>query len=324
MWWALRYNEVPQLYFAYGLDRDGHRVRDAVSIRELSRQRDGTNRTLQRDDYGGRGYDYVVLYVVLLRDKFVFAQFVASLGYRTPRNLAFLTPGSVRWVGQHEKEPLDALVSPSQDIDGFCKPHSGGFGKGAFRLRATYGALTVDGEPATVDDVRARLDGCYLLQERVVQHEGLALLHPPSINTLRVMTALEGEKARPLAVVLRVGARGRLVDNWASGGFVVPVDLGTGELRGPGFFKAGKGNGTTTPRHPDSGVELDGYPIPFFHEAVEAACRLHEDVGHLYTVGWDVAVTADGPSFIEGNDDWDVSIPLVVEPGFSEKWRALF
>ena len=54
--------------------------------------------------------------------------------------------------------------------------------------------------------------------------------------------------------------------------------------------------------HPDTGIPLVGYQLPMVPEAIamaKEAAQVFPQVGH---VGWDMAVTPDGPAIIEGNN----------------------
>ena len=306
--YLFRHGELDPHYFQYGLDRVGKSWGDVIPYAEFRRLRDRRN-----VEAGGLGFDYLCL----LRDKFVFAQFAESLGYRTPRNLAFLERDAVERLSTRETVPLDALLET--DLDGFCKPFDGILGRGAFALAVEGGRPVVNGEPATLDALRARLGGRYLLQERMAQHEALAQFHPPSVNALRVITVLESGAARLFSTHLRVGAHGEPTNSVGTGGgFAIVIDPETGRLRGRGLTRDGFRD-----RHPDSGVVFDGYELPCFGEAVALACRLHEDVRGLHSVGWDVAIAPDGPVFIEGNDNWGGGITMTLEPDFKERFLAL-
>ena len=64
----------------------------------------------------------------------------------------------------------------------------------------------------------------------------------------------------------------------------------------------------------------DGYPLPFAGEAVALACRSHEDLGSLRSVGWDLAVTPDGPTVVEGNTYWNGAMFMAIDPGFKARY----
>ncbi len=55
-------------------------------------------------------------------------------------------------------------------------------------------------------------------------------------------------------------------------------------------------------RHPISNAAIAGRVLPNWHDAVALARRAHREAFPEYTlVGWDVALTADGPIILEGN-----------------------
>jgi len=66
------------------------------------------------------------------------------------------------------------------------------------------------------------------------------------------------------------------------------------------------GFGKRTDRHPDTGFVFKGALLPHFKELVKQACQLHQYFYGTHSVGWDVAITADGPTFLEGNNSWEI------------------
>ncbi|MDT7857588.1 sugar-transfer associated ATP-grasp domain-containing protein [Rubrivirga sp. S365] len=309
--YVFRHGQLDKYYFSYGMDRKGARTDSVVPYPTFWALRDGANEALL-----DQGHNYVCL----LRDKFVFAQFASSLGYPTPRNLAFLSADAVESISTRESAPLDALLE--DDVDGICKPFDGTLGRGVFMLRVEDGDIFVDGRPASLDDLRARLGGRSILQERVDQHPVLAGLHPASLNTLRIVTVMDRGEVRVFTAHLRIGQGGALIDSWGLGSLAVTIDPEAGALKGKGLVRAGTPGWVT--HHPDTGVELDGLALPFFDEGVELVRRLHQDIRYVHTVGWDVAMTPTGPSIIEGNDRWGASTVMALEPDFKDRFLALF
>ena len=57
--------------------------------------------------------------------------------------------------------------------------------------------------------------------------------------------------------------------------------------------------------HPVTGVKIIGFKIPFWQESLQMAkdAALHNKKNR--SIGWDIAVTNDGPVLIEGNSNWD-------------------
>jgi hypothetical protein len=314
LWWLLRSGEINNYYYVYGLDRKAvDRRKELLPYRQFRRLRNSRNLHTGRAPYN---------YVCVLRDKFVFSQFVGSLGIATPRSLALLDAERVTWLDTNVTMPLRAIVERNDvTFDGFCKKVDGIQGDGAFPLRIDAGSLFVREGRISVSDLRDRLDDRYLLQQRICQHEIVSALHPSSVNTVRLITFANGSGVELFAAAMRIGTHGKSVDNWAAGGVIVGIDPERGELRGEGFHKPGYGG--RVQRHPDSGIPFQGFTIPYFDEAVALVSRLHGYLHDIHSIGWDVAITPEGPTIIEGNDDWEGGIPMVLERDFRKRFLQM-
>ena len=310
IWWLICTGEANKFYYAYGLDLKSVRRRDLMSYRRFQWMR---NRCNLRVD--GATYNYVCM----LRDKFVFGQFASSLGIPTPKNLALLDRESITWLDRDEIVPLESLAEPdAPGLDGFCKPLAGMQGDDVFPLRIDRGRLFVADTPVSLDELRRRLRGRCLFQQRIDQHPLMSQLNGSSVNTMRLISFSSDGQANVLHGVLRIGVPPGNVDNWAAGGLIVSIDLECGVLRGDGFFKPGTGG--RTPVHPDSGKRFDGFELPHFAAAMAMVKRLHEYLPHIHSIGWDVAISADGPLIVEGNDDWDAGCLMILKQGFRQEF----
>ena len=137
-----------------------------------------------------------------------------------------------------------------------------------------------------------------MVEEAIRQHPEVSRLCPQSVNTLRVVTLLAGGEAKFVYALLRVGSGQGHVDNISSGGMYTLVGP-QGELEFPAFCDQ---TGLYYDRHPVTGVAFRGYRLPFFREAVELCCQAAQVEPRLGYIGWDVAVTPDGPVLVEGNN----------------------
>lgn len=153
------------------------------------------------------------------------------------------------------------------------------------------------------------LNGPVLLQRRLVNHTAIARLSPRALSTIRVMTtAVTGRAPAFLVGVLRMGTGDATADNFAQGGIAAPVDAETGEL---GDARGLDVNDLPCVHygHPDTGEPIAGTRLPFWRESVDLALRAHALLGDLPVVGWDIAITPNGPVIVEGN--WNPCIKLL-------------
>ena len=143
-----------------------------------------------------------------------------------------------------------------------------------------------------------------ILEEMVVQHPQMAALCPTSVNTCRIAT-LFGEKQEGIVYAfLRIG-NGKVMDNVDCGGMAARIDLNTGKLLTVGADK----QGNTYLKHPITNTSIVGFQIPFWEEAKAMCMEAARVIPQMRFIAWDVAITADGPTFIEGNSFPSHAVP---------------
>ncbi len=136
-----------------------------------------------------------------------------------------------------------------------------------------------------------------LCEEAVRQHSEMRRLSPSSVNTIRIVTLAKGGEVTVMYALVRMGSGQSHVDNISSGGMYAPVDE-NGVIYAPAFCDK---TGEYCDTHPATGTEIIGFAIPLFAEAVEMVRRAATVVPGVRYVGWDVAISEDGPLLIEGN-----------------------
>lgn len=143
-----------------------------------------------------------------------------------------------------------------------------------------------------------RENGSGLIEDCLAQHPDLSAIYPHAINTLRIVTVL-GRDTKPHVVYafIRIGNGGRFVDNINAGGMAAPIALENGVIEYAAFDKDSNYYET----HPETGCPIVGRQIPCWQESLRICEQAATMVPGLGYVGWDIAVTPDGPVLIEGN-----------------------
>lgn len=135
------------------------------------------------------------------------------------------------------------------------------------------------------------------LEEYVVQNKEISKICDKSVNTIRIMTFGYNGKSKILFACMRFGNGEANVDNFHQGGMGVLVDIETGKLVGKAFNK----NLEYFDKHPYSNIKFDGFQIPNWDKVKKLVLEAALVNPHIHVVGWDVAVTEDSATFIEGN-----------------------
>lgn len=131
----------------------------------------------------------------------------------------------------------------------------------------------------------------------VVQHPEMSKFSRNSVNTVRVVSVYAFGKVHMLYAAMRMGGGESVVDNFHAGGVLALVDVSNGVLETEAIDLAGN----FYANHPVTGEKILGFEIPFWKEAVQLIEKAGTVVPGVGYVGWDVAITENGPILIEGN-----------------------
>ena len=301
------WNHNRDSYFRLNLDlRNGRRAQDYVLMSEFNpRMRQLNNRTYNAWE--------------LFNNKWATSVLFEKLGVRASRLYGHVTRENdgLYLFRDGKLERLDQHLA-QHDVRLICKPLSYIGGKGIFMIESSRGTIRIDGAPASFADIENRAEDFCMLEEYVQQHEALAAFNPSSVNTLRLITVRSPQGGVDYAGgILRMGRAGSLVDNGGAGGLFVLVD--ENGICGA-VAKPLKGGYRSFTKHPDTNVRFEGAVVPFFHEARALIEHAHRVLGPVHSLGWDVAITEDGPVIIEVNANWHTTMPQIVGwPG-----RAIF
>ena len=145
----------------------------------------------------------------------------------------------------------------------------------------------------------------YLIEEVVVQHPEMVFGNK-SVNTIRVYTIYDEKIAKGVCfkTTLRAGVGESIVDNSHSGGVSYEIDIDTGIIDSRGWGHVHSGGII----HPNTNICMIGRKIPFWNDVVNICENAAAKIPQVRYIGWDVAITANGPLLIEGNNTPDLDI----------------
>ena len=203
------------------------------------------------------------------------------------------------WIKSDENLTVDALASFLNNKDQIIyKPLEGSSGQGIVKYQKK------DWQNIGLFRDQLLEAGAGILEEVIIQHPEMARMCPTSVNTVRIATLLGDKKEGIVYAFLRIG-NGRVMDNVDCGGMAARVDLDSGKLLTVGADK----QGNTYEKHPMTKTSIIGFEIPFFEEAKKMCLEAMRVVPQVRFVAWDVAITAKGPRFIEGNSFPSHAVP---------------
>lgn len=261
-------------------------------------------------------YEYLGIDVRALLDKVGFARACLEYGLPAVPTIAEVVQGRVIWGPGRSEERL-----PKADL--ITKPRDTKCGDGVCRwIWSSAGYLGASGKRVSPDALLDRLgeqsrSAPMMIQPRIQNAEPLRSLADGGLCTLRVVTSRPYDGVpEPQAVVLKMPTGSNVADNFANEGVAAPVGIESGQV-GAAVSKSVEGmiKGETFSHHPDTNAPIAGLRLPDWKSTRDICVEAHSRFHAFHSIGWDVAITPDGPVLLEGNHDWD---PIVAQqPGLS-------
>lgn len=147
----------------------------------------------------------------------------------------------------------------------------------------------------------------FLFQQTIDQHPDLNRLNSSCLNTIRMDTFVDRNgDVEIISAFLRLSIKNSHVDNLSSGGCLIGIDIHSGRLKKYAYTSVTKEQGKILTEHPVTNVKFEGYLLPEFDEVKALTLKIASVVPGLRLIGWDIAITKDGPVIIEGNDRYTI------------------
>jgi hypothetical protein len=144
-----------------------------------------------------------------------------------------------------------------------------------------------------------------IVQPRLRNHPSIEPFSNGALCTLRVVSYhLPNTKPVLFQSCFRMPVGMGEADNFNAGGIAAGVSE-----RGKLGVAVGKDvrAGLFT-HHPDTRARIEGVDLPYWEQMVDLALLAHERLGAPCFVGWDIALTINGPIVLEGNDKFGVDL----------------
>lgn len=312
--WLQKYKYINDGYIEYGMDIVGFDQWNKYIDHYVARVDEFKNIPF----YKLKGsFAFRPLNAVLSDDKFTFGTYLNGiLPKSSPRIYKYFRGG--KCLGENGLfEEIQNCLENLPDGKYVCKPTLGQCGRDIFLIEVAEGKFKFNNDKNLEELEKALKKEPYIIQEFVIQHSKMKKLNPSSVNTIRIVTTKFNSKVHLFAAVLRIGVANSLMDNAAAGGTYVGIDYETGKLLKFGHYH----NKPMEIKHPVTGVIYEGYKIPFWEESVELVKKMHLYFGKYPSIGWDVAITNNGPQIIENNYDWDFVMLQQVYGGLKSNWE---
>lgn len=188
-----------------------------------------------------------------------------------------------------------------------------------------YDAILILVNGKTIKLSQVLIQDPLIFESYIEQTQQFKKFNESSINTVRMMTVLlPNHNAKVIASFIKIGRQGAFVDNAGAGGNVdVGVDVKTGKLYNSMQFN-GFRNIKLVNNHPDNNESLNGIQIENWQNICKKVIDFQLSIPFIKAIGWDIAITNEGPLVIEINDFWDTTGQLFINKGWRYEIRDCY
>ena len=283
--WILIEKIPYQLFYLYGLHRKGSNRKDFI----LNKDYRNTERRFRPVCYN------------LMEDKFRFAMYLKAMNVPAAVTFATYQNGELNYIDLPESIDLKTFVKTDREF--YFKGITGWSGEQVYFVKTEKGKIYINGRKSSLHYFKKKVPAKAILQYPVVQVDEMGTFNPHCVNTLRIATIQNDKEPEVFSVFLRMGREGSFVDNVGQEGIFVGVEKETGVLYDYGYSE--RNPLTKFYAHPDTNTKFKGFTIPMYQQAVELALDTHRRCFFdFFSIGWDIAITPEGPVVIEANYPW--------------------
>jgi len=310
--WQIREHEFNDLFYAFGLGIKGSQQKKYIGKRTILKIKNKIENKL-KEKAGCDNFEYDVI----TKDKFYANSVFSANGISCFLNLALIS-GSIMIFPDGKQEKITSILNLHENF--FLKNNVLEAGEGIYKCRIVKNNVEINGELKDWDTFVATLGNkIWVLQKQYSSHEALRKVNSTALNTTRIVTILNGKEPEYLCGFQGFATNNALTDSWSNRSIYVGIDIDKECLKEIGFTSPFDLRTGLHFSHPDSGIKFQGYKIPYIKEAVELCQKAHKLLYFNFLIGWDVAITDEGPMIVEANEKPGMNVAQCVDGGLREK-----
>lgn len=310
--WQIREGEFNSMYYAVGIEQKAIAQSNYIGRKTFLKIKTKVEKRLKT-----RAGSERIIYDVITKDKFYANSILKANAMPCILNTALISGYSLIFPDGKNKE-LEYIFDFKEPF--FIKNITLEAGEGILFCKACKEAIEVNGKSISFDEFKNLLgDKIWVIQDQYHSHEVLKKINATALNTTRIVTIFNGKFPEYLCGFQGFATGDTVTDSWSHGSVYVGINVENESLVGFGLTSPSDNREGLLSSHPDSGIIFDGYPLPFLKDAVDLCIKAHRLFYFNYIIGWDVAITDNGPLIVEANEKPGMNVAQALGGGLREK-----
>ena len=254
-------------------------------------------------------------YVNMTENKSFFHKICKLSKIETPNLLAVFFKNNIGYDFDNkfirDKEEWINYFENKVSSDIVIKPSSGSHGHAVYIFNKKYDEyIDFFGKKYTPNDIYNLMNlneefDSFIIEEKLVNHHDFSYLSKTkALQTIRFITYIDSKnEIKILFKFLKIANENSIIDNLDFGktGNLLSEISDEGKLKTGVTMVQGEPGIKKVVNHPNSYNKIEGFQIPLWSETIAFVETVAPKLLPLRFVGWDVAITEDGPKLIEGN-----------------------
>jgi hypothetical protein len=291
IYWFFQEGSYNNNYYMQGADMKGVSVKEFLGTHQFLKLQKKANKALSKE------YGFNESLNFLLKDKFVFGSFLSTLNIPIISSFFLIKSGKLI--------SLINLNSISEMDDGqyFIKNAIIESGSGVVPFHIKNNEILLDEVRIAEKEFLERFSqGIWIVQPRFFSHAKIKTFNESALNTTRIYTMNVGTEIKVLGGFQAFATDNAKIDSWQYGSVYVGLDIEKGTLSKYGLTNLSDKREGLLEKHPNSQLVFENYELPYLREAADLCLKAHEFLYGFFIIGWDVAITDDGPVIVEANE----------------------
>jgi hypothetical protein len=310
--WQFRERDFNKMYYAYGLNIKGAGINEYIGRKEFLKVKEKRENELKREmEAENLEYD------VVTKDKFIFYCFLKANNISCAELFGIIKDKTFIDVRGNECEVKEFVMKYEVFV---IKNIILEASEGVYVCKKNNEDIIVNGVNLNLEEFKRILQGkIWIVQKIYNSHEKIREFNSSALNTTRIVTVVRNSCPEYLTGYMALATGNSETDSWDKGSVYVGIDIENECLKKYGYYNLEAKNISISEKHPDSGIIFEGYKIPYLKEAVDLCIRTHKLLYFNYIIGWDIAITDDGPVIIEANERPGMNAVQCLDGGLRNK-----
>lgn len=310
--WQIKEGEFNYMYYAMGLNIKGTDQNEFIGRRSFLKIKNKVESRLKSvANINDLNYD------IITKDKFYLTSVLAQNSIPCIKNRALIVKNELIFT-----EGLIASIEKIKEIgeELILKKITSESGEGVLVCDVRSDGFLINDSKLSLKELKEKLcNSIWVVQDRFKSHSLIQRINSSALNTTRIVTILNGNQPEYLTGFQSFATNYAKTDTWNLGSIYVGINPQNNKLKEIGITNPYNKKQGILKYHPDSGIEFKNYTIPFIKEAVELCKKAHKLLYMNFIIGWDVAITEEGPLILEANEKPGMNVVQCLDGGLKKQ-----